>query len=338
MLKVAEIAPAELDKFVAKEHPEMNFLQYSDWGKVHEVEGEAVKYLGLYDGEKLIGTAIVIRKDARRGRYYEIPGGPVMNWDGPIKPIRFFIDEIKALAAKDKCVFVRIRPNIDNTEKHRETAKKAGLIPAPMLLHAENTIILDLTKPDDELLTDMRSQTRYEVRHSAKLGIKVSYGTGEKAFNDFYDLQNETAERQGFIQSPRKIALAQHEVYGDKARIYTAELDGKKLCQGLILFLEPEAIYHEAASTLDGRKFPGAYALQWQVIQDAKKLGIKRYNLFGIAPPNSPNHRFAGVTTFKTGFGGEQVAYLPAQDIVVNKFRYKLVSALEKARKKKRHL
>ena len=338
MLKVAEIEPKTLDEFISKQHPEMNFLQMSNWGKVHEVEGEKVKYLGLYDGEKIIGSAVVIRKDARRGRYFEIPGGPVLDWDGSIKPIRFFIDEIKKLAATEKCVFVRIRPNIDNTPAHLATAKKLGLVPAPMLLHAENTIMLDMAKTDDELMTEMRRQTRYEVRRSAKLGIKVSYETTKQAFNDFYDLQLQTAERQGFIPSSRNCVLAQHEVYGDMARIYTAELDGKKLCQGLVIFSEPEAIYHEAASTPDGRKFPGAYALQWQIIQDAKKLGMKRYNLFGIAPPNSPNHRFAGVTTFKTGFGGEQIAYLPAQDIVVNKLRYKLVSAIEKARKKKRHL
>ena len=49
MLKVTEIAPAELDKFVVKEHPEMNFLQYSDWGKVHANDGEKVYYLGLFD-------------------------------------------------------------------------------------------------------------------------------------------------------------------------------------------------------------------------------------------------------------------------------------------------
>ena len=338
MLKVVAIEPKTLDQFIEKQHPEMNFLQSANWGKVHELEGKTVKYLGLYDGDKIIGATVAIRQDARRGRYYEIPGGPVVDWDGSIKPIRFFIDEIKKLAAAEKCVFVRIRPNIDNTEKHQALAKKLGLVSSPMLLHAENTVMLDLTKSDDELMTDMRRQTRYEVRRAAKLGIEVSYETSKKAFEDFYDLQRETAERQGFIQSSRAIALAQHEVYGDMARIYTAKLDGKKLCQGLIIFAKPEAIYHEAASTLDGRKFPGAYALQWQVIQDAKKLGMKRYNLFGIAPPNSPNHRFAGVTTFKTGFGGSQIAYLPAQDIVVSKLRYKLVQAIEKARKKKRHL
>ena len=67
---VKEIAPAELDKFIAKNHPEVNFLQYSDWGKVHEVEGKPVKYLGLYDDKKLIGSAVMNRQDARRGRYF----------------------------------------------------------------------------------------------------------------------------------------------------------------------------------------------------------------------------------------------------------------------------
>jgi lipid II:glycine glycyltransferase (peptidoglycan interpeptide bridge formation enzyme) len=100
----------------------------------------------------------------------------------------------------------------------------------------------------------------------------------------------------------------------------------------------PEAVYHEAASTEESRKLPGAYALQWRVIRDAKDLGFKRYNLFGIAPPNTPNHRYAGVTTFKTGFGGEQIAYLPAHDLIIRPFRYKFVRVVEDIRKKRRHL
>jgi lipid II:glycine glycyltransferase (peptidoglycan interpeptide bridge formation enzyme) len=110
------------------------------------------------------------------------------------------------------------------------------------------------------------------------------------------------------------------------------------LAKGLILLQKPEAIYHEAASTDEGRKLPGAHALQWQIIKDAKAMGLKRYNLFGIAPPNSPHHRYAGVTTFKCGFGGEQVTFMPAQDLPVKKLHYKAVHTLEEIRKKRRHL
>ena len=338
MMQLKEIEPEALDIYVSKEHPEANFLQTSTWGKVYEKDGKKVFYLGLFEGKKLIGSSVVILKPAKRGRYLEIPGGPLLDWDGDIKALRFFLKEIAKLAEREKCVFVRMRPNIPDTEQHRKLAERLKLVKSPMHLHAEHTVMLDITKSEEELMTEMRRQTRYEVRRAQKLGIKVSYETSEKAFNDFYDLQLETAERQGFIPSTRHLIMAQHEVFGEKARIYTAMLDGKVLAKGEILLQAPEAIYHEAASTLDGRKLPGAYALQWQIIQDAKALGLKRYNLFGIAPPNSPHHRYAGVTTFKTGFGGEQLAYLSAHDLVIKPFHYRLVHALETIRKKKRHL
>ena len=127
---VKEIAPKELDKFIAKEHPEVNFLQYSDWGKVHEVEGKPVKYLGLFDGDKLIGSAVIIRQDARRGRYYEIPGGPIVDWDGSIKPIRFFIEEIK----KNSRSLLNLVNNIRRmllTESTRRAGAKASRWVAP---------------------------------------------------------------------------------------------------------------------------------------------------------------------------------------------------------------
>ncbi|MBR6166247.1 peptidoglycan bridge formation glycyltransferase FemA/FemB family protein, partial [Candidatus Saccharibacteria bacterium] len=156
MLSVKDIAPEALDKFVVKEHPELNFLQAADWGKVHEVDGFKVRYLGLFDGEKLIGSAMVVVKNAKRGRFMEIPAGPVLDWEGKIQPIRFFIDELKRIANEEKCVFVRIRPNIDNNEKHQKLFEKLGLRLAPFHLHADNTVMLDLTKSEDELMADMR--------------------------------------------------------------------------------------------------------------------------------------------------------------------------------------
>lgn len=337
-ISLRKIAPSDLDSYVLKNHPEVNFLQTSSWGRTYEADGKQVFYFGVYNNKKICGSAVVILKPARRGRYLEIPGGPVLDWDGDQKILQAFMEEIKDFACQNDCVFVRMRPNIPDTDEHRALAKDLGLIQSPMHLHAEHTVMLDLTKTEDELIANMRRQTRYEVRRANKLGIKVEYATDKKAFNDFYDLQLDTAKRQGFIPSERKLILAQHKIFGDNARIYTASLDDKILAQGLILMQKPEAIYHEAASTLDGRKFPGAYALQWQVMKDAKALGIDRYNLFGVAPPNSPHHRYAGVTTFKTGFGGEQVAYLPAQDLVIKSTHYKLVHALEEIRKRRRHL
>lgn len=339
MYTLRSISPATLDEYVKNYHQEANFLQTSTWGKVYETVGERVFYLGFYQKTALIGAALAILKPARRSRYLELPGGPLLNWDASPGAIRAFMCEIATLARQECCVFVRMRPNLPDTPTRRTLLEqKLGLIPSPMHLHAEHTVMLDLAKSEDTLLSDMRRQTRYEIRRAKKLGITVDYATSAAAFRDFFTLQAETAKRQHFITSSADFIMAQHAAFGDAARIYTAYKDGQVLAKALVLLQAPEAVYHEAASSLAGRQYPGAYALQWQIIKDAKALGLRRYNLFGIAPPHSPHHRYAGVTTFKTGFGGAQLAYLPAHDLVIRPFRYRAVHLLEELRKKHRHL
>ena len=107
---------------------------------------------------------------------------------------------------------------------------------------------------------------------------------------------------------------------------------------GLILVCGREAEYFEAASTDLNRKHPGSTAILWRAMRDLKAMGLERFNLWGIAPEGQPEHRYAGVTTFKKGFGGEVVAYLPAQDLVLSKVRYLPDLIIERARKKRRHL
>ena len=113
---------------------------------------------------------------------------------------------------------------------------------------------------------------------------------------------------------------------------------GSIICYGLFIDKGDEVEYFEAASTEYGHMVPGAYAMIWQAMRDYKAKGISRFNLWGIAPPNQPNHRYAKVTTFKTGFGGEQVEYIHAQDIVIDRLRYHKTKIIEDIRKKMRHL
>ena len=128
MMQLKEIEPEELDKYVFKAHPVANFLQTSTWGKVYEKDGKKVFYFGLFNEKKLIGSSIVILKPAKRGRYLEIPGGPLLDWDGDIKALRFFLKEIAKVAEANKCVFVRMRPNIPDTEQHRKLAERLKLV------------------------------------------------------------------------------------------------------------------------------------------------------------------------------------------------------------------
>ncbi len=317
--------------------PEANFLQSVEWGKVHELLGDTVLREGVWDGGRIVGGWQGIVKDARRGRYLEVPGAPLIDWSDSTM-INEVVRQLRASAKKYGCVFVRVRPQLADSKAYRQQFASLGFRQAPMHLHAEHTNILDLTKPEAELLAGMRRQTRYEVRRADKQGIVVSWRSDIKAIKEFVAMQAGTAKRQGFVPPSGRFLEAELAAFGDKLRIYRAEKGGQVLNLAVVIMYGQEAEYHEAASTPASRGLAGAYALQWRAIRDAKAGGLTRYNFWGIAYTDNPKHRYAGVTTFKRGFGGDDVAYVPAHDLIVQPGRYLKNWLIETARRKKRGL
>lgn len=319
---------------VVKKFPEANFLQSPNYGEMNKLLG--FKVITESFGGK--GHALMIIRNAKRGRYLEIPCGPLIDWKDP-QLVEKVLNKIKEIAKKEHCVFARIRPQLLASEENLAILENAGLKKSPMHLAAEHTVIINLEKTEDELLAAMRRQTRYEVRRAKKLGIQVEKSRDENIFKEFHKEQKKTAKRQGFFPPNLKTLLAEREAFGENINIYVAKTaEGEEIAYGLIIKDGKEGDYYEAASTLLNRKLPGAYAILWQVMQDLKAENYERFNLWGIAPANQPHHRYAGVTIFKTGFGGETIEYVPAHDLVISRTRYLADSIFEKIRKKRRHL
>lgn len=336
---------------VIRAFPEANFLQSPAYGQMNELLGEKV----IAEEFGKTGRAQMVVRDAKRGRYLEVPCGPLINW-GDKSVAADALARIAEVARREKCVFVRIRPQLMATRENLQLLADLGLKRSPMHLAAEHTVMIDLSRSEDELLAAMRRQTRYEVRRALKQGIVVTRDNSEEIFREFHKVQLATARRQGFVPPSLKVLLAEREAFGDDIQIYVArtadgdaakitdsdkpaaDAEGEPIAYGLIIKDGKEGDYYEAASTDLNRKKPGAYALLWQAMRDLKAEGYERFNLWGIAPAGQPNHRYAGVTTFKTGFGGEVVEYVPAHDLVISQMGYLKDLIVEKARKKRRHL
>ncbi len=321
------------------QHPESNFLQSFNWGKFHQNLGKTIYKIGFKEKEILVGVMLCIVEKAKRATYLTVPGGPLISWEDETQ-VSAFIKAVKDLAKRKNCSFVRIRPQIIENEKNKKLVESLGFKIAPMHLHAELTRQLDLTKTKDELMIEMRKTTRYEIKQAIKLGIKISVSKDPKELEGFYNLQKETAKRQRFVEFNKRFLQEQFEVFAadNQVLLYTATLNNVKLAQAFIIFYGSEADYHYGASTLDGRKYPGAYLIQWEAIKEAKKRGMTRYNLWGVAPEGETNHRFWGVSIFKRGFGGEDVSYLHARDLIVNSISYKVNWLIEATRKKVRRV
>ncbi len=335
MMQVRQLDQTKWEKLAAK-HPEANFLQSWQWGDVHAALGDVVIREGFYVDATLVGGMEAIVKDARRGRYLEVPGGPLIDWTNQ-ELIRQVATHLHELARVHRCVFVRIRPQVSDSGAVRRDLAQAGFRIAPMHLHAEHTNILSLEPSEDELLKHMRQQTRYEVRKAQKLAIEVTQTQGEAAIQEFIAVQKTTAERQGFVPSPPAFLTALGEHFAG-LHLYKATQNDQLLNLAIVLHYGEEADYFEAASTPESRRLPGAYAISWHAMCDAKRVGLKRYNFWGIAYSSDPHHRYAGVTTFKRGFGGEDVTYVPAHDLVIRPTAYLKNWLIETIRKKQRNL
>ncbi len=339
MLEIRKIEDkAEWESFLAI-RPDASFLQSWYWGELYLALGNKIERRGFYKNGGLHGVILCITEEAKRARYLTVPGGPIINWNDE-EVIQAFINEIKRIAREQKCVFVRVRPQLEANNFSKKIFADYYFRNAPIHLHAELTSQLDITESEEEILAGMRKTTRYEVKKATSLGVKVTGTANPEAIKEFYELQLLTAKRQGFTPFSYRLLYEEFKIFSgaSKALLYTAEFENKLLAQAVIIFYGEEAVYHYGASTDEGRKYPGAYLIQWEAIKEAKRRGMKRYNFWGVSDSNNKKHRFYGISIFKRGFGGEDFEYLHAQDLVINYPRYVLNYVIEDIRKRARNV
>jgi len=310
-----------------------SFLQSWNWGEFNQSLGHPIHRLGWYDKNKLQAVTLIIKKQAKRGTYLECPAGPITAQPEP-DILADFITQIKQTAQLENVSFLRIRPNLPASPQNASLFKSLGFIQAPMHLHAETTWVLDITKPEDQLLAQMRKSTRYSIKKALKMGVKVTQTTNPKDIGLLYQLQLEAVKRHHFVPFSQDYLLKQLFSFkpDNQIQLFKASYQNKLLAVSFIIFYGSEATYHYSGSSNQLRHVPASYLLQWQAILEAKQRGLKTYNFWGIAKTDNPKHRFAGVTLFKKGFGGCQVDYLPAHDLPL-KPNYWLTYGFETLRK-----
>jgi lipid II:glycine glycyltransferase (peptidoglycan interpeptide bridge formation enzyme) len=337
--------------------PEANFLQSWNWGHFQENIGRRVTRIALFDdsengylqstsnfddltnkSDNVLAMAQLVLEPAKRGAYIAVAGGPLMDWHNDLLAEKLF-EVIKQVARQQGAVFIRFRPQEENSIELRQKVLKLGARLAQMHLTADLTLQLDLTMSEDDLLAQMRKNTRSSIRKAEREGITVEISNDPGDIKEFYQHQLFLAEKHGFVPFSYEYLDEQFRAFvvDDQALLFHAYKNNKLLASSFNIFYNKEAVYHYGISTPDNLKLPGSYACQWEAIKEAKKRECKKYNFWGIAPADAVDHRFAGVTLFKTGFGGEQVEYLHAHDLPLG-WQYNFVNLFEFFRKKIRRL
>ncbi len=309
------------------------FLQSWEWGEFHKKVSDDVRWLGVLDNEQLVAAAVIIKKQLPMGKsYFYCPRGPVVR----ISDIGFRIsdllfDEIKKIARDEGVMFLRFDPTSEIRHPKSDIRKTLDVQPS-------KTLMLNLAKPEKELLKNMRQKTRYNVRLAEKKGVKI-IDAGLDRFEDFWRLMGETSERDNFRAHGRnyyKAMLADPE--GLRARrpsgsamaikLFIAEYRGKPIAASIVSFFGDTAAYMHGASGADNRNVMAPYLLQWHAIKLGKKLGCKYYDFYGI-----DEEKWPGVTRFKKGFGGRTVNYPGTFDLIFDSGWYNVYKMVRRVRR-----
>lgn len=247
---------------------------------------------------------------------------------GPLGSSQSIFEDLEEIAKKEKAVFARIEPAGDWKNEQTELLRKNWNIrPAPSRFTPEYSLILDLQKTEAEILAHMKPKGRYNIQIAKRHGVEVQqYGCDapEKDFDAFYEILKKTGGRDGFGIHPQYFYKTLLETLAPKkmASLFLA-YHKKTVVGGIIVILYKDtATYYYGASSYEHRHLMAPYLLQWEAILEAKKRGMTQYDFFGIAPGNAKNHPWKGVTEFKKKFGGKEVTYPPAFDLVYRPLWY----------------
>lgn len=220
------------------------------------------------------------------------------------------LDRIDQLAKTKGVFFSKIEPNttLPNSEVLSEI-KSAGYQNDRWALHPTKTIVLDLRKSTDELLSVMEKDTRYSIRASQRRGVRVVKSNDLQRFLKLY---HATAKRQKFW-FPEKDLKTLWNIFSNegKAFILVAVWNKSDIAACLILHHEKTAYYYHAASLRDYKEFFAPYLLIWETIIQAKNLGIRDLDLEGVYDHRFPStNKWKGFSHFKRGFRGEEIELL----------------------------
>jgi lipid II:glycine glycyltransferase (peptidoglycan interpeptide bridge formation enzyme) len=324
-------APSRWDAFVEASDPG-SYLQLSPWAGVKAVNGWAAARIGDDTGPPIGAQVLVRRPRPMPWGFAYAPRGPVAErWDADA--IERFTDDARRRLPRrlGRISHLRIDPEIerdgplDEGGALRAALAAAGWRPAPPI-QPESTRIIDLRAEEAGLWGDLRKKWRQYVNQARRGGYRVVDAEGDR-LSEFHAIYRETAARAGFLIRTEQAYRDVWEAYrpGGRARLLFAE-DAEGTAQATLFLVRsgPRVVEPYGGMTAQGGEERANYLLKWEAIRSSKERGATSYDLWGLATP--------GIAHFKVGFGGREVRYIGAWDLVLSGVGRRTFEAAQRAR------
>jgi peptidoglycan pentaglycine glycine transferase (the first glycine) len=290
-------------------------LQSWHWGQVQRKVGWESNY-ARFPG----GMASVLERKVGPAVEAYVPRGPV-------PATAKAIDGLVAVARAESYARLVIEP--EAPEAFAEVLSERGFKRvAPV--QPQHTRILKLLPPEP-LLATFRHGRRYNIRTGLRRGVVVEEG------KDAAELARQSAavERRESIHLPDR---RYYQLLLDLlpwCRTYTARAPEKREPLATVLVARHAGRAYSLFAGRSGahRELMGNDLAWWAAISNAAEAGCTDFDLWGVPPPKTgPEHPWHGLGFFKSEFGGEEVGYAGAWELILSAGRARLLGLDRTAR------
>lgn len=355
--------PSQLWNQLISQLPDPHFLQTYEWGQVKAKYGW-VPYYAVWsaDGKftvsqstdnwsldtgNFVAASLILKRTAfRRFSIFYAPKGPLMDWANESLRNRV-LDDLQSFAKKQGAIFLKFDPDVvlgrgvpasvdevteNSGQAVRSDLKRRGWVESSDQIQFRNTVIVDLSASEEEILMRMKQKTRYNVRLAEKKGVSVRVGKLED-LGMLYKMYAETSVRDGFVIRDEEYYMTvwklfmSSTVHGEPSTVpLIAEVDGEAVAAIFLFMFAGRGYYVYGMSRNAHREKMPTYLLQWAAMKYAKAHGCLTYDLWGAPDVFDESDSMWGVYRFKEGLGGEVVRTLGAYDFAPSKFWYSMYS------------
>ncbi|OGD62360.1 hypothetical protein A2160_03885 [Candidatus Beckwithbacteria bacterium RBG_13_42_9] len=329
-----EIKPEEKQLFnQVVRHP----LQSWEWGDFREKTGVQVVRIGRFSDHQLT--------DGWQITFHQVPKMPFTIGYAPkcSLPDEQVLAALKTIGQRYKALFIKLEPNVGLPVSQTSSAHqqiKDFLLNHDCVygrpLFTKYSFQIDLTKPEEELMNNMKQKTRYNVGLAFRRGVRINEDNSPAAFKTYLDLTfEETTKRQKFYAHDRDYHTQMWQTLqpAGMAHLLKATFENKTLVTWILFVFNHILYYPYGASSSQNREVMASNLMMWEAIRFGKHLGLKTFDLWGsLGPDADPKDPWYGFHHFKEGYGPTLVEFVGSFDYILDRPKYQLYRAAENLR------
>jgi lipid II:glycine glycyltransferase (peptidoglycan interpeptide bridge formation enzyme) len=290
------------------------FMQSLNWANFKRTQGYTSIHVGVFGQSELIGGALCyVPPQTRAVGLAVAPEGPVLDWSDPVtatQSLSLIVSTLNSVSKDFGIMGFHAEPRLAPPLLH--SFRNFGR--APYDLIPNETLYLDLTLSEDQLLQEMKPKGRYNIRLSARHGVSVGVENTSDGLDCFYKLIRAAGERDEFFVEPYEFFADIFESLSQSGmlKILIARHETVPLAAMFYIQYGDRATYFYGGIANERRELMAGYALQWEAIKLARAEGMRVYDFFGFTELDDPEHPYQNFSRFKRQFGGNAKKYVGA--------------------------